>query len=723
MESPAQALWPFRPVSLTELIDPWEIRHLVGFGAPLELQSAVACIAESGESGELVRITPEDHLAEGRCCAFCAYLRRGETGGKIAFEGAEAECQRSEERLARRALSADEGGAVQARCHMGLTEFAAPIIVLGRALGAVVAGQCLTEDDQKGRIAKIVGKIGKLTRGELRSIEESGASGEPPIQVADESAREQLVKEIARIPRVTEEFEPRLTALASAISRLATSRLAHWRARREEEFLRRFPPPPPSPPMPEDAPLRWLRSSIGEMRRSFGLEYVAVFAGPSPLETPREEQPLPLVEESGLLPEGGLAEAGAAPPLVLDPRKLSPAAEGGEVRAAPVEVESVSSLIGALHALESTPAEWKDRLTKSFFAVAVRPQPDLCAIFLLGPPTGGEPPQSDDLGLLARAASRLGEVYLLLLAAGACRLAREKLKRFEVRAAPKKPPQPLPIRPQHFDLRRLIDQCLEATEEVARRERVTIDAHGLPQRLMVDADRDQIRASLDAALRHSIGIARPDDGRRSSILLAVRRERKQPWMVHVVLDVLGPFLGGDARRQLLSEPIPRDEDHDDEPAVAAPLLPETAHPSAASTAPARGDAAAPGGEPPPAGGRPEDASRAAVAEAPAAPAGADAAPPSAQTAPPQESAAPGAAPPPEGKKPPRPPRTFRDIHRYLAWHGGRLDAECVRTDPVEGEEGSWYGRTLITLTFRIAPRSARPERGRQETRRRREARG
>ncbi|MCZ6795573.1 MAG: PocR ligand-binding domain-containing protein, partial [Planctomycetota bacterium] len=163
---------------MTELIARQEIEYLLGFGTPRELRSALTLV-EAGPEGLPTRIDPGPEYPPSES-PFCAFLRHGKLEGKLAFAGANRECERCEARLANRALTSGEIS--HSRCHLGLTDFAVPVVVRGRIVAAIVAGQCVEEDDQRKRITKTVGKIGKLTRGEVRSLEESGDRVAPAIQ-------------------------------------------------------------------------------------------------------------------------------------------------------------------------------------------------------------------------------------------------------------------------------------------------------------------------------------------------------------------------------------------------------------------------------------------------------------------------------------------------------------------------------------------------------------
>lgn len=77
---------------------------------------------------------------------FCSYIRAGSETGLHR-------CMLSDERVGK--LAASEGRPIIHRCHSGLVDLAAPIILHDHYLGAVLCGQVLLEDEDRGQLAQI----------------------------------------------------------------------------------------------------------------------------------------------------------------------------------------------------------------------------------------------------------------------------------------------------------------------------------------------------------------------------------------------------------------------------------------------------------------------------------------------------------------------------------------------------------------------------------------
>jgi ligand-binding sensor protein len=616
-------MWPFRPERLSQLLDIEEIRFHLGFGAPLELASAVTLV-EPAEDGALARFDPEPGTAASHQSPFCSFFRHGRLSGKLAFDGANEECERCEERFARRALAAGDGAILDARCHMGLQDLAAPVVVLEKVIAVLIAGQRVDSEEQRAKIAKGTGKLGKLTRGEVRSLEEANA----PVVAAirpQEGARELLLEQIPRIPRLTPGFRERLALLAGRLSRLAASRFATARRSWEDALLERL--------LPEGDPvagvsgelLAWLGAAATTLRRELGLEHLAVFAR-LPESFERDSEPLALVAESGLAAAGAVEPLLGAPLLGLEPERL-PASGRSEAECVERSIHAVSSLISALLPGSRTPPQWKDRLTKCIFVPAVRLGPGLEAVFAFGAASTGTAPRRDDFAFLWRAAKLLAGRYLL----GAVEAARSRAalelgdaRRKLDELKPKPKPKRGPISPQRFDLRKLLDECLAAFATRAAEQKVSIDSRGLAERLMLEADRPKLKAVFSRVLAHALESARPDPGGgQPSVLLSTRRrkrkaERGKPGAggngrIAVVVDIAGRFLSAEEKRRLYD------------------------------------------------------------------------------------------APPGTPAEPASPPLTFREAQRFLHWHGGRLELESLRGNPMPEEPGGWLGRQIFTVTIPLAP--------------------
>ena len=567
-------MWPYRPQRLSELLDASAVEYLLGFGAPLELRSSVALI-EKGPDDLPVRFDPGPRYANRHSSPFCSFLRHGKSGGKTAFAGADEGCARCESKLALRALTTnpdapdyEERGhpPAQSRCHMGLTDFAAPIVVQGKVVAVVVAGQCVEEEGQRNRIAKTVGKLGKLTRGEVRSLEDAGARVEAPIRLSDDRAREMLLQEIPNIPLIQPTFRDDLLDLAKSISDLASRQFESSRRRWEDSLLDSLFPDVPALPSKALGSLHWLRSAVSELHRTLQVEYVAAFAR-FPNQLDESLSFLPLAAQSGLtagedgeradgalpdgvLPDGTLPDDASMALLEIHPERLASGRDAGAIDRL---ASATSGLISALRTTERSPSEWKDRMTKCLFVAPLGRKPELEMVYIFGPAAGDATPQPDDFPLLLRAAERISERYRFLVLEFARRMATVKLKKLEEATRPKPKPKPGPIRPQRFDFRRLFGQCLEAEQEIATSRKVSFDSLGFPERFMLAADRNKLKAILASVLRYAVENARPEetDNTGSSVLVTCRRDRRNKERVQLVVDMLGTFLSTDERRSLL----------------------------------------------------------------------------------------------------------------------------------------------------------------------------
>ena len=587
-------MWPYRPNRLSELLDAREIDFLLGQGVLDALGSDVAVIEldDDGQPRALAQFARPATDAASTSSAgapaaagtavrrhespFCHFLRYGRVGGRLAFEGADEECTRCEARFGARAIerfhagpqpagsasAQRSGGAVEsARCHIGLLDFAAPVRVRGRALAAVIAGRRVESDDDRTRIAKRVGKLGKLTRGEVRSIEEAGERAAPAIVPRDDRARELLLAEIPRIPRADAQLGETLEELASLLGTLSQGRYALARRSWEDAVIDDVVTEGVELPQRRAHVLRWVDGAVGRLERHLGCAHVAFFAR-LPEDLGKSEQPLRLLAQSGLPADERVKLRDDAPVLDLDPKSaIEPARSLEECVAR--GLDGASSLISALHPGPSCPIEWKDRLTRSVFVAGCKEAPGLEVVVAFGPPAReragaeGRPalvtpePEREDFGLLWRAARRVAERYLL----GACESVRRSqsitLARFEEAERAKQPSGP--IRPQRFDLRKLLDRAIESVAERAGSRRVSFDSQALPERVMVEADRTQIRRVVDGLFAYVVEIAMPDaGGTRPSVRLTMRRDRRMPRRWSIAVDVVGKFLTHDERRRLFA---------------------------------------------------------------------------------------------------------------------------------------------------------------------------
>lgn len=655
---PNSSLWPFRPHRLSDLLELSEIRELLGFGVPFFLQSDVTLL-ENAEAESCTRVDPEP--AGSYASPFCSYLRRGKIAGKLAFDGANEECERCEERFARRVLkNAADRSVSRARCHMGLYDFAAQVVVKDVVVATVIAGQRVESEEQRGKINRTVGKLGKLTRGEIRSLEEAGAPVVASIRPQEGRARELLLQEVVNIPRLSAEFPTRLQQLADRISHVASRRFEWARRAWEDALLEELVPDVQAhEPRQKGQLLDWLERSIRALRDRLGVEYAVLFGRP-PEQIGEKGTALPLLAECGLSLYGRPDLLADGPLLELDVARL---AHGGDDETECVErsMNAVSTLISAIRSTERSPPGWKDRVTKCIFVPAVLCREGLEMVMVFGPATASAEPEREDFAFLWRATQAIAERYQLGAAEARCRQLAKDLKKHEKPAAAKS--KPSPIRSQRFDLRKLLDQCLDVVSPQASANHVSFDPRRLPERFMLEADRPKLKAVFELLLGYAAENARPREGQEAaaSVLLSLRRLRRSQ-RVSVVIDMVGRYLDTDERRALFRKP-----------------------------------SRAPNGEE--GRGRPEPGSPRALNATRPGEAGDDASPAPAERAASEET----------GSRGPSPPICFREARRYLSWHGGNLVLEATRTRPVEGNEGVWMGRTILTATFptRQAERSER----------------
>ena len=483
-------MWPYRPRRLTELLEPDEISFLLGQGIVQLLRSDVTLV-EPGADGTPAKITlPDASLAQHES-PFCHFFRHGRVSNKIAFAGADAECESCELRYGARVLEAaarsvnDDSSVTapslsSARCHMGLLDFAATVVVRGTPLASVLAGRRVESDDDRGRITKKVGKIGKLTRAEVRSIEESGGSAVASIRPQSDEARELLLQEVQKIPRADATLGETLERVAKLLAKLAEGKYALARREWEEGVLARIVAEGTELPQRRANILKWVDSAVARLQAELGSEFVALFAR-LPEDLGREEQPLRLLAQRGLASEERVQLRSADAMMELDARDIAAPAESLD-ECVERAMDARSALIGSLRPKEGCPDHWKSELTKSVFVAACREGPGLEFVVAFGAPgvipgatADGRRPEArrGDFGFLWRSARRVSERYLLAASESVRRTAATKLARFEEAAEAKKPTGPL--RPQRFDGRKLIDTAIEKTRERLQKAEKTKD--------------------------------------------------------------------------------------------------------------------------------------------------------------------------------------------------------------------------------------------------------
>jgi len=554
-------MWPYRPGKLTELLGRDELSALLARGMTELLGSNLLLVEADGEEIEVLCA-----IDEPTASPFCSLLRHGEENGAAAFAGADAACRSCEKRFAARALRELKTGAdaepetgqeshFRARCHMGLQELAAPIIVENGVLAVLIAGRRLAAKDDRSRIQKRVGKLGKLTQAEKRSMEEAGNEAVAPIIPASEESRARLNDEISRIPLLGSDLEDELTRAAVTLSKMARERVLAARQAWELGVLDSLVPEATAIPFRRGPILNWLDSATVRIRRALGIEFLTVF-GRLPESIGKTKTSLQLLSQDGLPREGeeevSLRSENAVMRLDLD--QLA-AGTDGSVENASQGLEAPSSLIGALQTTPSSPDGWKDLLTKSSFIASPATGKGLELVFAFGPPeaAGEFTPAEKDCGLLLKAARSLCDRYLL----ASLESKRRELSRYEEKMKKVKPSGPLRL--QRFDVRKLLDTCLEPMRELGSGRDITFGTDGLPERLMMEADRGKLKDVFDCILSRTLDMARPNPENDSpSIVVSIRRDKKIRGRLIFSFDVIGRFLNGRDRRELFIPPAAKE---------------------------------------------------------------------------------------------------------------------------------------------------------------------
>lgn len=543
-------MWPFRPEKLSDALDPDEIRVLLGLGD--SLGSAVTLV-ETLPDGSFVTIDPDGSAEERRADPFCSYFRHGRSGARRAFAGADAACARCEQKFARRllapgnagTLSPADTGVVRLRCHMGLTDYQAPVVVAGKVVAGLIAGRRVESDDDRQRIRKIVGKLGKLTRAEAEKTDANGRLIEPET----EKAREQLIQEIPAIPLRSPEFEVKLVELGQILGRLAARQFESVRRVREDTLVERI-----------DSPGETAPRSFGDLRRESGalletikaeleVEYLAFFAA-----TPKE------IDSSGsrvsLIAESGIGTSTARRVLELDWSKVPslPTGGGGEVSRGK---EAVSATSNAIHTTRDTPEGLKDRLTKCFFLVPVELGSGLRAALAFGPASSEVRPDDRDYELLVRLARAVSRRYYVL--AGelertrlADQLASEGSARKEAEAGRKELEKTEGF--TFFDARKLLNQCLERVGPQAQKRGVELDTRELLERLHFRGDRQEIANVISRLLTEGVErtLVDPESSTSSPVRVFLKRSRTR---LFFGVESIGELLQPKERRILFSREV------------------------------------------------------------------------------------------------------------------------------------------------------------------------
>lgn len=661
-------MWPFRPDTLTQVLTAEEIRDLLRLGA--DVGSALTVVERVGEQ-EYVSIVRDTGDSED---PFCDTFRHGQVGGKPAFEGADEACDRCEQRFARRILDpsgtaplpSSENGVGRLRCHMGLTDCIVPIQVGGRTVAALIGGRRVGSEDDRQRIRKATGKLGKLTKAELES---SASNDRTVIRPAAESARERLIQEIPRIPRVSESFEEGMVALGRILSRIATGQHEATRWARDEALVESVHQTPGGTPDSAAALQRATEGVLRSLREALAVEFLAFFAI-LPGRAAKGGLSPSLVAESGL-------DCNTARRLLeLDWDRLppeSPEPQGDLHRA----LASAAALMNALNATADAPRGLKDRITKSFLLVPVSCGQGRRAALAFGPPRSEVTPRDGDHGLLLRLARTLARWYYglgmevereilhrqLEKEADSRRRVEEarrsaELKIKEAEAARKEESRRRGF--THFDFRKLVAHCLEKVTPVATSGEIELDSRALSDRLMFDGDRNRLQGVVEQILLRCI--ARTEaaaEGKKAAPVRVFIKKGRDSFVFGA--EAIGRHFSAEERRRVFSRDKP---------------------PTRGSPTPRKKEEAVPTPAPSEAG--PEEGDKAAI---------------EAQKHTPEGSADRGSG---ETPAPVELPETVGEILAVVRRHRGRFRIESERLHRFEGDSRRWMGRTAFLLELPLS---------------------
>ena len=674
-------MWPFRPEKLTEILPREDLQRLLELGAGL---GSALTLVEKGPEGTYVAI---EQLPRGDAThrdPFCSFFRQGKVGEKLAFEGADEACAQCEQRFARRVLDPNnanplplnELGVAHLRCHMGLTDYLYPLMVGGKVLAALIGGRRVEEEDDRQRIRKTAGKLGKLTRAEAES---AATSDKILIQPLDERCRDRLLAEIPEIPLGTDDFQRHLADLGKVIARLAERQYEGPRRALEDALVERVDSrhgelPRTFADLRRDAGL-----TLDMVRSELGVEYLAFFA-----LAPRD------MDQKGARPtlaaESGLELNTSKRLLELDWERFPPDSTGSrnEITRG---LGAISSMISALVATIDAPLGLKDRLTKCMFMALVETGWNVPSALCYGSAQSVLRPEDNDYRFLARVARAVSRRYYALAAEVERRWISERLLKEEaarqeaeearkasqnvVREMEAARKQEAQVRGfMHFDLRRLVDSCLERVRRLAEERKVEVDARALLDRAMYDGDRRRLGDAMEKILIQGIERTQADSESKKAAPLRVYLKRSRESLVFGV-EAVGHYMEPEERRSLFArEERParrsRGAEHGRERAAA----PSEAAAETSPAAPASGISAA----------QPLEGNQAQKAPAP-------------ERAPAPAAMGGGLA-------------TFRDILAILRRHNARFFVKSERLHRAEGDPHRWIGKTEFVFDLPLSHRQA-----------------
>ncbi len=661
-------MWPFRPDRLTDALSRDDIRLLLQLGD--SLGSAVTLIERSA-GDEYTRMDPDRAEGERRADPFCTFFRHGRVAGRPAFDGADDACVQCEQKLARRmlnpqgstVLNARDTGVVALRCHMGLTDYQAPVTVSGKVVASVIAGRRVEAEEDRQRIRKIVGKLGKLTRAEA----EIADSGDRLIEPADEKARERLIQEIAAIPSRSEDLERGLARIGQFLGRLAARQFESTRRSWEDVLVERIDSRHGELPRSFGDLRRETSALLDAIRAELGLEYLAFF-GVTPKDLDDPDARASLVAESGL-------GTGTERRLIeLDWFQLPSSASGGEGEVA----RGLAAVSAAIHALQDTKeasAGLKDRLTKCLFLAPVEIGSHLRSALSFGPPKSTTPPEPGDFQFLARIARAVSRRYYALAAELERRwlaehLATENAARREAEAAKRVLEKTEGF--TFFDARKLLHQCLERVASQVEERGVELDTRDCLERVIFRGDRKEVGDVFRRLLEEGIErtLIDPESKKGAPLRVFLKRSRTR---LFFGVEAIGDFFGPRERREIFGHEPPQ------------------AGPSGRGATSSSGRTA--GGS----SGRAPAGSSGRGARIPAG----NPAPQPAGNAPGNGSGAPEASSGSSGA----PRRTLDDELAILRRHEGRLRVDSERLHKWERDRSRWVGKTtfLVDLPLPVRP--------------------
>lgn len=544
-------MWPFRPSFLTEVFPADDLQRLLDLGGAVG--SAVSFVELRGE-GELASLA--ERGAGGRKPdAFCDFFRHGRVSGKPAFDGADEACADCEARFARRLLDPHTsapivpapGKAARVRCHMGLTDAAVPISVAGRIVGALIAGRFVEDEDDRLRIRKSAGKLGKLTRKEA----ENERAVDRLITPADDRARERLLQEIGQVRLGGEGIERELLDLASFIGRIATRQFEAARRAREDAIVESIEAGRAAEPRAFPDLRAQVTVVLDALREHLDVEHLALFAM-SPKELDDTAARASLIAESGL---GSGAERRY---LELDWGRFA-----GATGVASGAGEEVSRGLGAVSAAgraivetRDAPPGLKDAVLKSSFAALVEVGSHLKAAVFFGKPRSSTPADSGDYHFLARLGRLVARRYYALAAElERAWLARELSTTRAARTESDKARRELERTEgfAYFDVRRLLDQTLERAKANAEARGVELNTRELLEHVGLRGDRQALGRVFRRLLEEGVQrtLVDPATGKGPPLRVFLKRGRDK---LYFGVEPITELLHGSLRRELLERP-------------------------------------------------------------------------------------------------------------------------------------------------------------------------